>query len=307
MYFPILRGKQNELLALRELLDEKVLSTKILPIIEPVKPSTTFKILLEKFSENNRKIAVIQNSTVADYKGFNNEKINQIKSENTFVPALVLGNNEDSDFSKFSNVNKMAIIDEKSDFDDSSVINSKMYLVIEPNNGFLLRKLKDNTSFLVEMHDQFNKKDRNVDYINKLDELFSTKHLYYQDAGYYGFSDYSIIGKDYSDSGFAAKAVAIHLVYFDDDNKLRVHHFVSDSNDDRQNPASKTHEALSKLMDFVSDPSFDMKKNSSKSIEEFKELYNNDRYPGLGYIKKLSIKHHFEIMGGYLEKTDSIQ
>lgn len=42
MYFPYLRGRQNELLCLRELLDAGKLSTKIIPIIEPVKFSRTF-------------------------------------------------------------------------------------------------------------------------------------------------------------------------------------------------------------------------------------------------------------------------
>ncbi|GEO48004.1 sce7725 family protein [Companilactobacillus kimchii] len=302
MYFPILRGKQNELLALRELLNDGVLSKKILPIIEPVSPSSTFRILLESFSDSNRKIAVIQNSSVADYEGFKDADISEIKSKDNFVPALVLEGSDNESLSDYSNINKMAIIGEKSDFNDSSLIDGNTYLVIEPNNRSAVRKLRNSTDFLVEMHDQFNKQDRNVDYLSKTDELFSTEHLYYKEDGYYGFSDYSVIGSDYSSAGFAAKAVAIHLVYFDENNELRVHHFVSDSNDNIQNPALKAHEALEKLVKFVSNPSFDKTKNDSEALREFEELYKIDKYSGLGYIKKLSIKHHFEIMGRYLDK-----
>ena len=36
MYFPYLRGRQFELIALRDLVDKGVLSDKIIPIIEPL-------------------------------------------------------------------------------------------------------------------------------------------------------------------------------------------------------------------------------------------------------------------------------
>lgn len=41
MYFPYLRGRQFELIALRELVEKGVLSSRITPIIEPVKLSST--------------------------------------------------------------------------------------------------------------------------------------------------------------------------------------------------------------------------------------------------------------------------
>ena len=51
MYFPYLRGRQNELLCLRELLDTGKLSLKVIPIIEPVKFSSTFFSTITKFVE----------------------------------------------------------------------------------------------------------------------------------------------------------------------------------------------------------------------------------------------------------------
>lgn len=49
MYFPYLRGRQFELIALRELLEGKRISEKVIPIIEPVKPSSTLLKTLETF------------------------------------------------------------------------------------------------------------------------------------------------------------------------------------------------------------------------------------------------------------------
>jgi len=42
MYFPYLRAKQNELLAIRELLENELLSDRVVPIIEPIKETATF-------------------------------------------------------------------------------------------------------------------------------------------------------------------------------------------------------------------------------------------------------------------------
>ena len=47
MYFPILRGRQFELLALRECVNKSLLSNKIIPIVEPVKVSSTYTKTVE--------------------------------------------------------------------------------------------------------------------------------------------------------------------------------------------------------------------------------------------------------------------
>ena len=119
--------------------------------------------------------------------------------------------------------------------------------------------------------DHFAKQTRNIDYSNKEDEFFSADHLYYWDDGYKGFSDYSVVGEEYSETGFAPYAVAIHIVYFDDKNILNIAHFVSDSNDDISDPARK-----------------------------FEAAFSKGTYPGLGVVKKYSIMHHLELMSNYL-------
>ena len=86
--------------------------------------------------------------------------------------------------------------------------------------------------------DPFNKLSRNVDYLDNDDEFYSDDHLYYKKMDI-AFSDYSVIGGEYVDGGFSPLAIAIHIVYFDEANELRVKHFVSDSNNDRSNPGKK--------------------------------------------------------------------
>ncbi len=78
----------------------------------------------------------------------------------------------------------------------------------------------------------------------KSQSFFSADHIEYDMDNFQGFSDYSIIGEEYKESGFAPYAVAIHIVFFNKDKELYVKHFISDSNDSIKDPAKKFSEAL---------------------------------------------------------------
>ena len=122
--------------------------------------------------------------------------------------------------------------------------------------------------------------------------------MYYIDDNFIGFSDFSIVGNEYLESGFAPRAVAIHIVYFDGENNLRIRHFVSDSNEDSKNPAGKFYEAVSKLYHWYGTTETSLK--MTLGLQSFLQHYKDQSYPGLGTVKKLSIMHHLELMGNYL-------
>lgn len=170
--------------------------------------------------------------------------------------------------------------------------NVPLYNVI-PDKGDFRRKIRHN---LVVCEDHFPKKTRNVDYSGIETEFFSSDHLYYAEEKYKGFSDYSVVGEEYSETGFAPYAVAIHIVYFDEKKFLRIAHFVSDSNDDISDPAGKFEEAVKKLVEWNKDMKLD-----TVGIREFETAYRNRTYPGLGVVKKYSIMHHLELMSRYLD------
>lgn len=85
MYFPILRGRQFELLALRECVSKGILSNQIIPIIEPVKVSSTYTKTLDSFIKADKPVAVIRNPQVGswfkDLKKESNAKIWERASE----------------------------------------------------------------------------------------------------------------------------------------------------------------------------------------------------------------------------------
>lgn len=304
MYFPYLRGRQFELLALRELVENDVLNNKIIPIIEPVKLSSTLIKTINTYGDNNKLLAYITNPKVGSFSEELKEKNNKLKddlftalekNDHILYMYILNPNSNPSEFIiKHSNNmgticdNKDAIDVYKQYFENKDV----KYNLIPDESGFR-NKIRKNRVLLA---DRFNKQNRNNDYIDIEDEPFSEDHLYYADDGYLGFSDYSIIGKEYNETGFAPYAVAIHIVYLADDNSLRVKHFVSDTNDDISNPAGKFKEAVTKLVEWNQKNQLD-----TVAMKEFERLYNQQIYPGLGIVKKLSIMHHLELMGKYLD------
>lgn len=307
MYLPILRGRQFELLALRELLNKNILSNKVIPIIEPVKVSTTFMKTIETFIEKDRKIVIIRNPKVGSWnKEIEKESNSSIKtfmenlSNNNVIFAYYLDEHIEINIKRerkepqeiiliCDNQNYLELY-EKYFYEKTPLYN------LVPDKRDFRRRIKNN---LVICEDHFNKKNRNVDYYDIKSEFFSSDHLYYKDDGYEGFSDFSIIGKDYNETGFAPYAVAIHIVYFDPEENLQVAHFVSETNDDITNPAGKFAEAVQKLVNWNNE-----KKLYTVGIKAFEYDYNNENYPGLGVIKKYSLMNHLELISKFLDGED---
>lgn len=311
MYFPYLRGRQYELLALRELIENDRLSDNIIPIIEPVKITSTLLSTIKTFINNNNKMIIIRNPKVGNFiadshnsknKGIF-ESIQQVLCDSNIYSGIIIDDNSKENvnllLSQRIPYSQMVSLCFKGDSIDNwkSVFtnNSPHYNIIPYSPSF--RSIREGR---VMLDDKFDKLPRNSDYLNCDDEFFSDDHIYYKDDGYKGFSDYSIVGKEYANSGFAPYAVAIHIVYPTSisDKSLRIHHFVSDSNFGIDDPANKFYEALTKLV------SWNKTKNlNTLAIGRFESMYRNETYPGLGDIKKLSIMHHIEWMGNYLDEV----
>lgn len=307
MYYPILRGRQNELLAIRELLNTSLLSKKIIPIIEPVKLSPTLVNTLNSFSEEACDIALITNPQVGsfkvDAKNSKNaqylEKLGKILDDGKISFGLYVDKNTSNNVETLyqkgacdNNIISLCTNPDTVKFYEETLSEKIDVRTIVPYAP-AFRRIRKNRILL---EDKFNKKARNQDYINDLDEFFSNDHLYFVEDGYIGFSDYSVIGSEYSESGFAPHAVAIHIVYFDEDMELRVHHFVSEDNDDISDPAGKFYQAVKQLVEWNRIQGLD-----TLAIKTFEKICEEQSYPGLGVVKKLSLMHHLELIGRYLD------
>jgi hypothetical protein len=312
MYFPYLRGKQFELLALKEICPYLKPSNKIHPIIEPVKDS--FQALERSLNElccNNIVPTIILNPKVGDisktadliqFASKFNEK-NELhigfilddefaiskayhtieRNFDSYVPVTIICSNEDIDRIELTNF-----------ISDFNVVYSLLDLDEITSRSF---KRMFSTETKVSLSDPFPKAERNADYAKKHDALLTEDHIYYKEEGFVGFSDFLTVGKDYQESGFLPYAVAIHITYPAKNNEeIRLRHFVSDSNEDDSDVPGKFFEALKKLIEFTDKLSF-----KTQALKEFKTLYEKEHYPGLGYIKKLSILNHLELVNKLLQ------
>lgn len=252
MYFPFLRGRQFELLALRELLENDLIGDNIIPIIEPVRLSSSLLKTVELFNKKNHQLVFVQNPSVGAYPvSMEGEKPNQLYEnleialdKDNVIKAYIFQDNNEIVVNDMQN--SIAIIDSVDDISSylEACKKEKPLYTLIPDRRSIKRNVKGEKIIL---EDSFIKQKRNVDYKNNTDEFFSDWHREYREEGYSGFSDYSIVGSEYSESGFAPKAVAIHIVYLSHEDDLRVHHFVSENNIDSKDTAGKFGEAVAKI------------------------------------------------------------
>lgn len=317
MYFPYLRGRQYELLALRELVVKNLLGNHVIPIVEPVKLSPTLTKTMAEYVKAQQPISVIRNPLVGSFLNDLKEvedgtkeasykvDFQDLYNESMIIKSIIMQENAESllRFWEEKNINKdeLLVINVDREYLDSYEHEFEsvypQYVLIPDETAFR-RRVRRNR---VILDDKFARQSRNVDYQNLSDEFFSDDHLYYKEDGLKGFSDYSIVGNEYLETGFAPYAVAIHIVYFAHNGSLRVKHFVSDSNEDITNPAKKFYEAVSKLVEWYN--SAPPPVSLTTGLQVFLDHFQKQTYPGLGSVKKLSIMHHLELMGNYLNEV----
>ena len=308
MYFPYFRGRQYELLALRELVQNRLLGKSVMPVVEPIKITPTLNTTMAAYVEAEMHISLILNPAVGDLVK-NTTAYDALYSQyfnNSYViPALLLGRSSHGviEFLASKGLSKdsvLTLLDKRDSLDmfNSLFSDRKPKYTLCPYDRHFSRAAGDSR---VLFDDRFNKQDKNADY--PPDEFFSDDHTDFEVGNYIGFGDYSVIGNNFDESGFAPRAVAIHIVYLTSDYILRVKHFVSDTNIDTSDVAGKFGEAVSKLMVWYSDGQH---RQLTSGLATLLDYAATGYFPGLPTIKKLSIMHHLELMSKYLEGGRSI-
>lgn len=309
MYYPYFRGKQFELIAIRESAS-LISDSGFVPIIEPVRESLGgLEKALQSLSDVGAEAVVVVNPRYGDYRE-NSEIIADLLDreyrENDAISAGILLTSETS-------VSRALTLSEKFGADGTTLIHAGFTesralsdRLTHSAERFRNVFLEDQANLLYRKH--FLGKPRiligdgfiqmkNADY--PLVETFSDLHITYSDQGMDGYGDFLTVGDNYSEGGGPAYAVAIHLTFIDpdQDNAMFVYHFKSDTNDIPTDPARKFAQALAKLIAKLD--SGDSNLLETSAIREFRDLHARSHFPGLGYVKKLSIKHHLETLANF--------
>jgi len=309
MYHPYFRGKQYELITIRENA-QTLADAKFVPIIEPVKESLggLEKALKAVCQAKGRAIVLVNpyhGEHAQDGIGISALLENGFLDKPGIEAGILLKKGMSAgevlkcyhEHAKFTRTFVHAGFTEaKPLLDDLGADISNSVQIFTENNKLYQKNFKDCTRILIR--DGF-KKQKNSAYQPL--EFFSDLHITYEDEGMNGFGDYLTVGDEYSEGGGPAYAIAIHLTFFDpdQDNGMYVYHFVSDRIDTPTDPAGKFSEALKKLVQKLDAPNSKILK--TKAALEFKDIYESGHFPGLGYVKKLSMQHHIETMADFFK------
>lgn len=311
MYYPYLRGKQFELVLLREQ-STLLRDNHFHPIIEPVKQNlSALKRTLAGLIENNVEFTLVINPQCGELIA-NTEDIYELAEQIRMdaIPGCTLGYivgpgtdiqdvvddiNANKEFN-YSVIHYGYIGGERAFNKCDTIKNVTQHIFIDGFTGVKYRSYFDHSKKKrILIRDGFRVR-KNARYPTS--EHFTDLHLTFQAENYDGFGDFLIIGEEYQPGGGPAHAVAIHLSYLDEAQDMHVMHFISDRIRTPSDPGGKFLEALTKLVAEVDDEESEI--FMSDACEEYVDLYNQSHFPGLGYVKKLSMQHHIELIAYYL-------
>jgi hypothetical protein len=305
LYYPYLRGKRFEALALRTEASALAQAANVIPIIEPVKNEWRN---LERALDGGLILAVITNPRVGDYS----PPRAGARREQAAMPPTSLG------VYGHANAIPTMLIDDATTapavrrFGRAHIGRRGFVVVGAPtaNPDPLQEALGLNPHFVgirrrvvpvfaahavsVAIVDNFGRQDNNSLY--PPDEFFTDRHVTIRtDADYAHFGDYSIQGDHYRDGGGRANNVALHHVYAVGPNPsdLRIRHYVSAAHRD---VAVMWHDSLSQLVNDLPALTRRSALNSTSVLAEYRALHRSRAFPGLGKMKELAMRHHLLLM-----------
>jgi len=306
MYLPYIRAKQYDLGAIQSISAEIYNSNTVLPIIEPVTQinATQYRRLRERdipfilvvnpivgplYSLTPH--AQIVNLLRTTFAGYANIRVGFIIHPTTTLPQVTNFINSFPTlkhsfihFAQFPNSEALAELIED---DDNKEFN--IFIDGEVSLDYVNDFLDVSTSDIL-IRDGFNRRAKNELY--PAQDFFDDLHKNYEEIGYNGFGDFTVIGKDFISGGGPAYVVAIHLTDLNDRNDIIVRHFKSDLTPPltQADPGGKFRFALAAMMRHLrAVPTL-----TSDGIDEYRVIHRAGNFPGLGVPKKLSIMHHIE-------------
>ncbi len=314
MYLPFLRGKLYELKAIKEFIEEgygKEYGRHIMPILEPVKKDLRPLLsCLEAMGQAKMPFAVVLNSRTGDFQRatFDIPTLLAKVQDVQWAPAFEVNSNANVDaiettIGEYGLKDVMLVFFTIVELEDDKikrlVSNDAVKYIAALNLTQRISVIEDLLELgkeLISIEDCFPEKTPNNAYRDNIDEAFSDTFSYYKSRlGLFGFSDFTALARNFREGGVLPQVVAIHMTYQKSARVIYVHHFLSDSRNGSNNIREEFREANEKIPPFYED------KPKTLAVDQILSL----SYPGLGAIKKYSIKNHFELMNRILhEKED---
>lgn len=314
MYFPYLRSKREEVLAV---LEADLAGNLTIPIFEPVQtlfnrngtPAITFTRLKEA-TEKGRRFALITNSA----NGPDRPSVDHVHtaidglSDDAVFPAFeIRGDTDLSDAQSFAErfVGRTCIVVHRNHVYSAQELGEVLAALGEPVQVLVDGEAARRVVFdlpackRVLVSDGFDRQPRNADYPRRTNFDDLLHRLDDVDCDFDGFGDFVIVGRRFMMGGGRANNIALHLTEVTQSTVI-AHHFVS-----RTAPNAPQRQmyfdALAQLMEGVSGK----EGFNTAGVAAFRDTSVRGHYPGLGSPKRWSIMHHLEIIEGALRERDA--
>lgn len=270
-YYPLIRGRQYDLLALRAAVD--TLSPHIIPVVEPVKDSAALPRLISAYAKANHPLYVIANPQAGQY-GLLETPRYPLPSP---LPAPVAA-------ARYFDPLPAPLVLTQTKAQVRLLAPTQRALV--PNTA-RIRALAHPQAIYLDDH--YPLRPRTEDYYQVQDELYQYPQVTLPGIG---FADYPLSTQHYSENGYPQRAVAIHLLY-PRRHALWLRHFVSVNNQDYSDPGTKFFEAIHTVRPWLAT----VPEARTPALDTLLAL---DHFPGLGTIRKLQLMHWLTIVGRWL-------
>ena len=316
MYYPYLRGKQYEYLALRAISKEFAPAQRanIRPVIEPVKRAegndAATVSALSAMLECGVLFAYILNPQEGDFvKGheiyFPDAVRDVLTGKGTWIPAFLLKGDAgwlekeaERLIDTYQLSNLLVVLPKNEDVSkwNGMLARSEVETIVccDADSRPTLRRIRQFGKAVVRLDDCFQTEQRNKDFRGKEDQRFNDNVAYYQQEHFAGFGDYTTLPGIYVKGGMLPWVVAIHMTYNKNEEEVWIHHFLSETNDNgTENIQGKFREAAEQVRTFFEQSHPD---DMTPAVDKLHRYVLDGHYPGLGILKKLSIEHHITLM-----------
>lgn len=319
MYYPLLRGKRFELLALREWAGQGRESPRIVPIIEPVRSGTLgsdLRRVATALAGSDVSFIVVVNPTVGELTSPEGQAaiLEEVCAWEDSVRqrlslALVCGE-PGTQGAALGSIRANALTRSMpvipllpEDFEvrrigDGDFAGGIPVLIGESTRT--LRRLAATiqpSPGVARLSDPFPPAVRNADYVQSGERIFTDDHLYFRSEGQAGFADYMTIGKGFRDGGGSPNYVVIHWTYSKvepraDGHPVYLQHFCSSDAELDYDTATKFQAAISRLLAFAETGEMVV----TPALGLLQAHHEAGTFPGLGVLKKVSILNHLQVM-----------
>lgn len=306
MYTPYLRGKQFELISLRELTGQ-LWGENILPIVEPVRISTNSLFrAIDILSASNDKLVIIANPSVGEIlpgkltADFNTELLAKVNGNtNVIIGAMI--NNLSTPASIASLIgfypnNEVAFVhrdvNEGLNFNSLYSPTSKHFFIEGEHSDAYRRSVLGGLKSLVR--DAFTQRN-NADH--PFTEFFHDLPSNIREFGCDSFGDFTILTKAFRDGGGQPYCVAVHIAYQQVGgaaNPVHMYHFKSAAQTTPGDPGPKSMDALSQMVNHLAANPLTFE---GVGMRDLRASHAGGNFRGLGKQKSFQIIHHIETLG----------